>query len=442
MPTLERLTLADVEFEFEKRELDTVLVCFPDSHGRLVGVRVPVDLFLREVASAGLRVPANLLCTDATGALATGYALSHPAGGLPDLIARVDPAGLFRVPWQRGTAGAIADVEFADGTAVTMSPRTVLRRQVQRLDGGSMTLQVGTEVQFTVLADGAEPVPARGFGHLVARSATVEPVVGAARRMLGEVPILVGATSGLVSPGGFEVSLRAVDPLRAADEVAIARDCIRSAGDAVGRVVTFMPALDTGLGTGLHVNVSARGSRGSSPLADRYGEGGLSEVGKSFVAGILAHAAELSLLYAPTVNAYRRYGADAVTPRRLDWGPDNRTCAIRVVERGGSLQVENRLASSDANPYLALAAMIASGIDGYTRQLRLAPLSAGVSQQPGDIPRTLAHAVDLWADSTWVRDAFGREVQEHYTVLGRLEAMAAPAAADVSWERQRYLDAM
>lgn len=441
MPILERLTLNDVDFEVEKRAVDTVLVCFPDSHGRLAGVRVYADVFLREVASGGLRVPAHLLCTDATGALATGYPLSNPGTGLRDLLARVDLSCLFRMPWQPGTVGALADLEFLDGTAVTMAPRTVLRRQVQRLDDASITTLVGTEVQFTVLEPGADPTPVRGAGHLVGPSAAAEPVLARARRLLGEVPIPIEGSSGLVSPGGYELTLRAVEPLRACDEVAITRSAVASVAVAAGQRVTFMPAMDAGLATSLHLSLSARGTRGAAPFADHYGEGGLSEVGKSFVAGILQHAPELSLLYAPTVNSYRRYGADAVTPRRLDWGQDNRTCAIRVIEAGGALRIENRLPGSDANAHLALAAMIASGIDGFTHQLKLAPQAPGGEPEPATLPTSLAHAVDLWADSAWVRETFGPEVQEHYTVLGRLEAMAARAGADIAWERQRYLDA-
>ncbi len=441
MPTLERLTLNDIDFEVEKRAVDAVAVCFPDSHGRLVGVRVSAGAFLGSIAATGLRVPAHLLCTDATGALASGYALSNPGTGLRDVLAKVDHRAMFRMPWQPGTIGALADLEFLDGTAITMAPRTVLRRQVQRLEDGSMTALIGAEVQFTVLEPGDEATPVRGAGHILSASSLAEPVLSRARRLLGEVPIVIDGTSGLVSPGGYEVTLRQVDPLRAADEVTITRSALTAIAREAGRAVTFMPAPDAGLATALHLSMSARGGRGTSPLADHYGEGGLSEVGKSFVAGILEHATELSLLYAPTVNSYRRFGADVVTPRRLDWGQDNRTCAVRTVEVAGVLRVENRLAGSDANPHLALAAMIASGLDGVARQLPLRPQSPD-GEEAATLPTSLAQAVDLWAESAWVRDTFGVEVQEHYTVLGRLEAMAARAGSDLVWERRRYLDAL
>jgi len=439
MPNLERLTLNDIDFEVEKRAADTVLVVTPDSHGRLAGPRVFADAFLRDVVQAGMRVPAHLLCTDATGALATGYPLSNPSTGLRDVRARVDQKAMFRMPWLTATVGAIADVEFLDGTAVTMAPRTLLRRQVQRLEDASMAPAIGTETQFTLLDGAVDPAPLRGAGQLVGPSSAAEQVLTRARRVLSEVPVLIDATSGLVSPGGYEVTLRATDAMRACDEVVVVRSALTALAREAGRAATFMPAFDTGMATAMHLNLSIRGTRGTAPLADHYGEGFLSEAGKSFVAGVLAHAPEVFLLYAPSVNAYRRYGADAVTPRRLDWGADNRTCAIRIIEDNGSVRVENRLPGSDANPYLAVAAMLASGLDGFTRQLPLGPQATTGDEAP-ELPKSLAHAVDLWAESTWVRDTFGPEVQEHYTVLGRLEAMAARANADVAWERSRYLD--
>ena len=126
MPTLEPLTLNDVDYEVEKRAADTVLVVTTDSHGRLAGTRVFADSFLRDVVPSGLRMPAHLLCTDATGSLATGYPLSNPATGLRDLRARVDQKSMFRMPWLAGTIGALTDVEFLDGSAVTVAPCTLL----------------------------------------------------------------------------------------------------------------------------------------------------------------------------------------------------------------------------------------------------------------------------------------------------------------------------
>lgn len=439
MPTLEPLTLNDVDYEVEKRAADTVLVVTTDSHGRLAGTRVFADSFLRDVVPSGLRMPAHLLCTDATGSLATGYPLSNPATGLRDLRARVDQKSMFRMPWLAGTIGALTDVEFLDGTAVTMAPRTLLRRQVQRLEDASMTPSVGAEVQFTLLdgTDAAAPLP--GAGQLVGPASAAEKVLSRARRLLSEVPVRLSATSGLVSAGGYELTLSPSTAMRTCDEVVLVRSALTAIARDEGLRATFMPSYDSGLATALHLSLTVRGTRGTAPFADHYGDGSLSEAGKSFVAGILAHAPEVFLLYAPSVNAYRRFGADVVTPRRLDWGSDNRTCAIRTVDDNGAVRIENRLPGSDANPHLVLAAMIASGLDGYGHQLPLQPQTATGDDAPA-LPTSLAQAVDLWADSAWVRETFGAEVQEHYTVMGRLEAMAARAGADISWERQRYLD--
>src|SRR5262249_23310719 len=152
------------------------------------------------------------------------------------------------------------------------------------------------EQQFTVL-DPSDGSPLRGAGHILNASAAAEPLLARTRKLLGEVPVPIDGTSGLVSAGGYEVTLRAGEAMRICDAVTITRSVLSTVAREVGSAVTFMPAPDAGLGTALHLSLSARGSRGTAPLADHYGEGGLSEVGKSFIAGILEHAPELSVLY-------------------------------------------------------------------------------------------------------------------------------------------------
>jgi glutamine synthetase len=191
-----------------------------------------------------------------------------------------------------------------------------------------------------------------------------------------------------------------------------------------------------------HVSVSLRGLRGSSSFGDRHGEGGLSELGKSFTAGLLAHAAELCVFYAPTANAYRRFGSDILSPSTLTWGVGNRTCAVRADGPETSLRLENRIPGSDANPYLSAAATLAAGLDGVVRQLKAPPETKG-NGHDADAPRlpdSLDEALAAWEASTWVRETFGGTVQDHYASLARVEVEAADAGDGLEWERARYFD--
>ncbi|MCX6432751.1 MAG: glutamine synthetase family protein, partial [Actinobacteria bacterium] len=355
-----------------------------------------------------------------------------PESGYRDLLLRVDPTTFFRMPWQPGTIGVLGDLEFADGTAVTMAPRTVLRRQAKRIETAGYTASLGSELQFTLIT----PEPATGGNHLASRSARLEPTLHQIRRSLSEMPVEIAGTSGLQGPGQYEVVLLPGDPLQVSDGAVLSRSAIKAIATLEGQRATFMAAPGESAGTGA-VNISLRGQRGGSPLADRYGEAGLSEVGKAFVAGLLLHATELCVLYAPNVNSYRRFGSDPFSPSALTWGDDNRTCAVRVVSSESALRIENRIPGSDANPYLTAAATIAAGLDGITHQAKVPPV---VSPTADPLPTSLAQAVAVWAESAWVLETFGADVQSHYATMARIEIEAAGASADLDWERERYLD--
>ncbi len=448
----ERLTMADLEFEVEKKAVDTILVAFSDLQGRLVGRRITIDYFRSSVLTAGLRVPAYLLATDASGRPAPGFALASVSNGFPDLVLRVDTATLFRMPWQPGSVGILGDLELPDGSPVNVSPRTILRRQLQRVEGSNLSASVGLEPQFTAFDDQRGATAASDFaalrktgpagaGHVAFQSSRSEPLLHRVRTSGTLVPVGIEGTVGLPSPGHFEVTLTPTDALAVSDGALVLRSAIKDIAVQEDMAVTFMAAFDEGVGSAGHVSMSLKGLRGGMPLADRHGESGLSEVGKAFVAGLLDHAAELCLLMAPTVNSYRRFASDPFSPSAVNWGVDNRTCAVRVVGAEASLRVENRIPGSDANPYLVVAAMIAAGLDGTNRQAQLpaAVTGDGHGADSPALPGSLAEALGAWTDSDWVRQTFGSDVQDHYANLARIEIEAA-GDRTLDDERARYFD--
>jgi glutamine synthetase len=173
-------------------------------------------------------------------------------------------------------------------------------------------------------------------------------------------------------------------------------------------------------------------------MADDSSPDGMSDLGRSFIAGQIAHAAELTLLYAPQINSYKRYQAGSFAPTALHWGRDNRTCSFRLVGHGPSLRLENRVPGGDVNPYLAVAGMIAAGLDGIERKLPLEPAFVGNAYESDSarIPATMGEALALWENSGWIRDTFGEEVQAHYANMARVE-LAAFNSAVTDWERFR-----
>ncbi|HEV7562891.1 MAG TPA: glutamine synthetase, partial [Solirubrobacterales bacterium] len=159
---------------------------------------------------------------------------------------------------------------------------------------------------------------------------------------------------------------------------------------------------------------------------------------ESFVAGQIACMRDLTLLYAPHVNSYKRFSAGSFAPTAIAWGKDNRTCSLRVVGHGEGLRVENRLPGADVNPYLALSALIAAGLHGIDNELELEPVFEGdayKSDKPR-VPHNIYDARDAFGASEMVAEAFGPEVVEHYLNRAGVEIDAFEAAV-TDWERYR-----
>jgi len=211
--------------------------------------------------------------------------------------------------------------------------------------------------------------------------------------------------------------------------------------------ITFMAKPNTREGNSCHIHLSLRGLGGSRDAADGApvlaGDGpyGLSKLGEHFLAGQLAALRELTLCYAPNINSYKRYIPGSFAPTSVRWGPDNRTCALRLVGHGPSLRVENRTPGGDVNPYLAVAAMIAAGLHGIDHELPLEPPVTGNAYDDSSVtvPHTLRDSLELWEKSELARKSFGAEVVEHYANYARVE-LAAYDAAVTDWELQRCFE--
>jgi glutamine synthetase len=152
-----------------------------------------------------------------------------------------------------------------------------------------------------------------------------------------------------------------------------------------------------------------------------------SETFRHFLGGWIARAGELMPMYAPTVNSYKRYQAGSWAPTRLAWSHDNRTAGFRVVGEGESLRIECRLPGADCNPYLAYAALLASGLDGIARKTEPPPLFQGdmyAAKELPNVPGTLREALERFEKSSFAREAFGADVVEHYSHFFRSEQAA------------------
>jgi glutamine synthetase len=424
-------------------EIDTVLLAMTDMQGRLQGKRMMASHFVNEVVEHGAESCNYLLAVDVEMNTVEGYAMSSWERGYGDMLLRPDLATLRPVPWQDGTALCLADVAWLDGSEVVASPRQILRRQLARLAERGWLANAGTELEFMVFLDTYEeawhkryrelrPANLYNVDYSLLGTARVEPLIRRIRNGMAAAGMVVEDSKGECNYGQHEINFHYAGALRTADEHAIYKNGAKEIAAAEGMSISFMAKIDQREGSSCHIHFSLADEQG--PLFARD-----EQLFKSFLAGQLACLRELTLLYAPNINSYKRYTPGSFAPTAVAWGHDNRTCSLRVVGHGPSLRFENRAGGADLNPYLALSAMIAAGLYGVDQGLELEPPLEGSGYADAAHPRvpsTLADARELFASSAVARDAFGEEVVHHYLNAAEVE-LAAFNAAVTDWERVR-----
>ena len=226
-----------------------------------------------------------------------------------------------------------------------------------------------------------------------------------------------------------------------ADRHVVMKQAMKELADSLGMSVTFMAKPDAAQpGNSCHLHLSVwDGDTNAFASADGDGR---SEVFRWFLGGWMAHAHDLMVCYAPTVNSYKRYQTQSWAPTGLAWSTDNRTAGFRVVGAGPSLRIECRIPGGDVNPYLAYAAAIASGLDGIRNRMEPPPEFDGDVYSAGDVetvPTTLRAAVERFVTSAAARRLLGDAVVDHYGHYFATETAAAEAAV-TDWERHRYFE--
>ncbi len=449
-PNAAMLSLTALERLVGTGEVDTVIVAFADMQGRLVGKRIDARLFVDDVAANGAECCSYLLAVDVDMNTVGGYAISSWDTGYGDTVMRPDLSTLRRVPWLPGTALVIADVGWADGSAVTVSPRAILRGQLDRLAERGLAADVATELEFIVFDEpyrqawangyrGLTPASDYNIDYSISASSRMEPLLRDIRQGMIGAGLQFEAVKGECNKGQQELGFRYADALVTCDNHVIYKNGAKEIADQHGKSLTFMAKYDEREGNSCHVHLSLRDPQGGAAFADPSRPLGMSSAFCSFLAGVLATLGDLTLFYAPNINSYKRFADGSFAPTALAWGLDNRTCALRVVGHGPSTRVECRVPGGDVNPYLAVAAIVAGGLYGIERGLELPePCAGNAYQTPGveRLPATLAEAASVFERSTLARDVFGDDVVAHYLNNARVE-LAAFNAAVTDWERMR-----
>ena len=442
------LSVERLRDDVEAGRVDTVLLAVTDMQGRLQGKRLSARYFLEEVLDHAAEGCNYLLAVDVDMNTVDGYAMSSWERGYGDFVMRPDLSTLRRVPWHEGTVLLLADLVWEDGSDVVASPRQILRRQLARLAERGWTAYVGTELEFVVYDDSYEQAWRRGYRDLTPANlynvdysllgtSRIEPLLRKIRLGMEGAGLYVESAKGECNLGQHEIAFRYADALTTCDNHVFYKNGAKEIAAQEGRSVTFMAKPNQREGNSCHIHISLRDADGTPVMAgaEPYG---LSETGRRFVAGQLAAMRELTLLYAPNVNSYKRFVPGSFAPTAAKWGVDNRTCSLRLVGHGPSLRIENRVPGGDVNPYLAVAAMVAAGLRGIDAGAELEEPFSGNAYDSGAerVPATLRDALALWEGSPIAEEAFGKDVVEHYANNARVE-LAAFDSAVTDWELYR-----
>jgi glutamine synthetase len=453
MPNQGILTVQELRALTDAGEIDTIILAATDMQGRLQGKRVMPKHFFDSVVNDSAEGCAYLLATDIECAPVGGYKLTSWEKGYGDFVFVPDFSTLRRAPWQRGAAILLCDIELLEHQPAEMSPRTMLKTQLARLGTHGWTAFAATELEFILFRTSYEDawnsayrdlVPANQYNcdYSILGTARVESVIRRIRNAMEAAGIEVENSKGECNFGQHEINFAYRDALTAADGHVIYKEAAKEIAAEAGHALTFMAKFNEREGNSCHTHLSLRDKAGNAVFLDADGHRP-SKIFQHFLAGLLAHAAELAFFFAPNINSYKRYAAGTFAPTALVWGMDNRTCAFRVLGHGKSLRVENRLPGGDVNPYLVLAAMIAAGLDGIERELPPVPVFAGnaYNGRLKRVPKTLADAAKLFTRSAFAKAAFGEDVVAHYSNMAQVELDAFNAAV-TDWERFRSFERM
>ena len=435
-------------------EIETVIVAFTDIQGRLMGKRVTGDFFVEKVFEEGIHFCNYLLGTEMDMSTPSGFKLMSWEQGYGDWIARCDLSTLRIIPWLEKTALVLTDVVFEDGKPVSVSPRQMLKRQLEKAKNQGFSVKTAAEFEFYLIKDSYDESRLKNFHDLdpygwynedyhLLQGTKGEPIFRQIRQGMKMAGIPIETSKGEAGLGQHEANIKYAGALESADRAILFKHGCKEIAIKNGYSITFMAKPDhKWTGSSGHLHISLWDSSGNNLFYDPNKPNGMSDTICWFLGGLRACARELSIFFAPNVNSYKRYAEASWAPVNLLWSVDNRTCGFRIVGHGSSLRIENRIPGADFNPYLGFAAMIAAGLYGLEHKIDPGLEYNGNAYAAVDaesVPRSLYEAISLLENSKVARKLFGTEVVEHYVQTAKVEQNIYNGIVSC-WERERYFE--
>lgn len=433
--------------------VDTVLACAVDMQGRLIGKRFLAAYFV-ESAYDETHGCNYLLANDIDMETVPGYKAASWEQGYGDFVMKPDLSTIRLVPWLEKTALLLCDLQdHGTHQDLAHSPRGILKRQVARLKERGYLAYFASELEFYLFSETYDSARAKHWQNLDTASSYIGDYLigitskeeGVMRRLRNEMQaagIPIENSKGEAGPGQEEINVRYAEVLEMADRHVILKDGAREIASQEGKAISFMSKYNYGLaGNSSHIHNSLWSADGKTPLFfDKKADWTLSTLGQQWAAGQLKYAREYTTLLAPYINSYKRFQAGSWAPTRIIWSRDNRTAGFRLCGEGTKgIRMECRIGGADLNPYMAFAALIASGLAGIDEKLELQRPFVGDAYQASklpEIPKTLREATETLAKSKMLKEALGADVVEHYAHAARWEQLEYDRRV-TDWELHR-----
>jgi glutamine synthetase len=450
------MTVEGLRNEFEERQIHKVKLIGFDIDGVGRGKYISLEKFFA-VAENGFGFCDVLFGWDSSDEMYDRPGFTGSDSGYPDLLARIDLDTQRFPPWEPGVAAFVIDFHQTDGRPYPVGPRQVLRRTLERARALGYGVRASIEYEYFIFDETPHTLQQKGFrdltpltpgmfGYSVVRSSGQAELVHAIFDGMAAYDVPLEGLHTETGPGVYETAIRYDEALTAADRAALFKTGVKEIAARRGKTATFMAKWNAALpGSSGHLHLSLWDEGGANAFHAPEESHGLSRTGRQFIAGQLALMPELCALACPTINSYKRLVPGAWAPTTASWGVDNRTAAVRWIPGSPkSTRVEYRLAPADANPYLALAAAIASGLWGIERRLEPDdPYPGNVYDAPPGrferLPVSLDEATARLVGSAVARDLLGDAFVDHFAATRDWECRQFRAAV-TDWELRRYFE--
>ena len=405
-------------------------VAMTDTNGLLRGQMVSTRS-LKGIASAGMGMAPAQLALDPTDVMLSMPGVNDNTGDFHDDPLVLDPTSVRQLPWSKPGHDLLVLSNYT-GASAAMCPRGLLRRVIDRAGAAGLVPKYGMELEYTLFDETPESARAKGYRNL--KTATMHPshdlilyqVVQtewyeAVAAMCEPLRIDLAKMHEEIGSGFMEACIGAGEGLEPADQLVLLKNFLRALALRQGRSVTFMPRwTEEADSQSIHLHVSMKDKTGATLFHDPAERNAMSQTFRHFIGGLQKYIGDLSLIFLPTVNSYRRFAPGTFAPPGLTWGYENRTTCFRVVGHdAGSLRVENRLPGADVNPYLSSAATIAAGVAGIIEQIEPQPEVIGNGHAIGntgpDYARSMPEAIERLRGSVFAQDWLGPRFVETFT---------------------------